>query len=96
MHARITRVQIAAGKIEEARARVKDLLPEIKSVPGLKEFVNVLRDDGGGVVIALYNSKADLDASTPRVKEIWGGLADLLSAAPDSEEYEVENRELID
>ncbi len=96
MHARITRVQIAAGKNEDERARVKDLLPDIKSIPGLKEFVNVIKDDGGGVVIALYNSKADLDASTPRVKEIWGGLADLFSAAPESEEYEVENRELID
>ncbi len=96
MHARITRFQVAAGKIEETRARVKDLLPEIKSVPGLKEFVNVLRDDGGGVVIALYNSKADLDASTPRVKEIWGGLAELLATAPEAEEYEVENREIIE
>ena len=96
MHARITRVQVAVDKIEEARGRIADLLPEIKSIPGLKEFINVIKDDGGSVVIALYNSKADLDAASPRVQKIWGGLADLFSSAPEAEEYEVENREIIE
>ncbi len=96
MHARITRVQVAVDKIEEARARVAGLVPEIRSIPGLKEFINVIRDDGGGVVIALYNSKEELDAATPRVSEIMSGMAGLFSSPPTSEAYEVDSHEIID
>ena len=96
MHARITRVQVAVDKIEEARAKVAGLLPEIRSIPGLKEFINVVNDDGGGVTIALYNSKEELEAATPRVSEILSGLAGLFTSAPTSEAYEVDTHEVID
>ncbi len=96
MHARITRVQVAADKIDEARAQIAALVPEIRSLPGLKEFINVIKDDGGGVAIAIYNSKAELDAATPRVSEILSGMASLFTAAPSSEAYEVDIHETIE
>ncbi len=96
MHARITRVQVAVDKIEEARTQIAGLVPELRSIPGLKEFINVIKDDGGGVAIAIYNSKAELDAATPRVSEILSGMASLFTAAPSSEAYEVDIHETIE
>ena len=90
MYARVSRYRMKEGSFDEAVRMVDSMRPQIKAIPGIHDWLNVGRaEDGSGVVIALYNSKADADAALPRAKEIWAQFADHLAAEPEVEGYDV-------
>ncbi len=95
MYVRVTRFANKPDKIDEAQALAQKLLPDIKSIPGLKVFINAQRDDGKGVTIALYSSKEAADAAHPKAKDLWSRFGDLWLTPPDSEDYKVRMLEVI-
>lgn len=95
MYIRVTRFEDKPDKIKEAQALAEELLPEIKKIPGLKEFINAQRDDGKGVTIAVYASKHDADAAAPKAQAFWRQFTEMWASAPVSEEYEVRIREVM-
>lgn len=95
MYIRVTRFEDKAENIKEARALAQKLVPEIKQIPGLKEFINAQHDDGKGITIAVYASQADAEAALPKANELWSRFADMWASPPVTEEYEVRIHEVI-
>ncbi len=96
MYIRVTRFEDKVDKIDEARALAWRLIPEIRQISGLKEFINAQRDDGSGVTIAVYASQADAEAAGPKAKELWSRFSNVWASPPVTEEYEVRIHEVID
>ncbi len=66
------------------------MLPgELKSVPGLKQFIDLTREGGSGLTIAIYESKEAADAALPKLREILGHFHDMRTSLPVVTEYEV-------
>ncbi|MSU88570.1 hypothetical protein GE300_02920 [Rhodobacteraceae bacterium 2CG4] len=89
MYARITRYQIKSGHIDAAKAQAEAMKADIMALPGIKRFVNAIRDDGSGYIVTLVSSQAEAEASLPRVREIWGKMAEHLDGMPTPEGFDV-------
>jgi hypothetical protein len=87
MYARITRYEVAADKIAEAHEIADGALPSIRRFPGLKAFTNLMRDDGKGLIVAVYENKAAAGAAAPLVRQYWAKFASVLLVAPRLQEF---------
>jgi quinol monooxygenase YgiN len=88
MFARVTTFKVEPSRLGELEAKIKQMVPRAKALPGMVDAWGVWRGDGQGVVVAVYRSKADADAAVARIQAIWGDLAGLLSGAPKTDTYE--------
>ena len=89
MHVRVTHYRVKPGRVDEAVAGRDELMPEIERIPGLKRYMNLWNDDGTGLVVAVYESKAAAEASAETAKAMWSRLSDLLE--PDFSVQEFAN-----
>ena len=90
MYARVSRYQMKSGSFEEAQRMVEAIRPQIKAIPGMRDWLNVGRaDDGKGVVIALYDSKEAADAALSSAVKIWAQFSEHLVNQPEVEGYDV-------
>jgi hypothetical protein len=88
MFARVTTFKVEPSRLGELEAKINQMAPRAKALPGMVDAWGVWRGDGQGVVVAVYRSKADADAAVARIQAIWGDLAGLLSGAPKTDTYE--------
>jgi hypothetical protein len=88
MYARVTSFEVDPSRLDELPAKIKQLQPAAKALPGIVDIYAAWRADGQGVLTAVYRSKADADAAVPRLQILWGALAGLLSAAPRTDVYD--------
>jgi hypothetical protein len=88
MYARVTTIKVDPARLGELPAKIKDLSPAAKGLPGVIDIYAAWRGDGQGTVVAVYNSKADADAAAAKIQAIWGTLADLLKGAPATDAYD--------
>ena len=88
MYSRISHYQMNPANTDDVVALMPDLKEKISQVPGLVSCTSSWREDGQGCSIAVYESKEAADAAASKVSEIWGGLAQYLTAAPTAVEYE--------
>jgi hypothetical protein len=88
MYARVTTIRVDPARLGELPAKVKEMGPAAKALPGVIDVYAAWRADGQGAVVAIYNSKADADAAAAKIQAIWGTLAGLLKAAPTTDAYD--------
>jgi hypothetical protein len=88
MYARVTSFKIDPSRLGELDAKVKQMMPRAKALPGMVDAYGAWRGDGQGVVVAIYRSKADADAAVARIQAIWGDLVGLLVSAPRTDTYD--------
>jgi hypothetical protein len=88
MYARVTSFKVDPARTPELAAKVKEMGPRAKALPGMIDAYAVWRGDGQGVIVALYRSKEDADKAVERIQALWGDLASLLSGAPRTDVYE--------
>jgi len=82
MHARISRAKIKPGQrpeIEQICARLRD---ENLNLPGVKYWMNFITDDDEVIIIGVFPTAAERDASAKENQKRWGGAAHLLEAHP--------------
>ena len=89
MYARVTKYQLKPGHVEAATKLADSMKSDIMALPGIRQFLNVVREDGEGYIIALVSSQAEAQDSLPRVKEIWGRMAEHLAEMPTPEGFDV-------
>ncbi len=89
MYARITRYRMKPGSVETAKAMLNELKPQIMSLPGIKNFINVMNEDGNGCVVAVVESKEVSDSNQDRVQALWSQFADHLAEPPEMNGYDV-------
>ena len=89
MFSRVTPYQLKDGEHDAAIVTMNEMKADIMALPGLKQFINVLGEDGKGYVISVVESKEASDANMERVKALWGRMGPHLAAMPTPEGGEV-------
>lgn len=89
MFARITKYRMKPESVDTATAMLEQLKPQIMSLPGLLNFINVMNADGSGVVISVVESQAISDANQDKVAALWAQFGDHLAGPPEAEGYNV-------
>jgi hypothetical protein len=90
VYARVTTFAVKPEKEDEAAQLAIHLLPaKLRTVPGLKQFIDLTREGGSGLTIAIYESKEVADAALPKLREILGRFQDMRTSLPVVTEYEV-------
>jgi hypothetical protein len=82
MFARVTPYQLKSGEREAALATLQEMKADILALPGLKQFINVLGEDGSGYVISLVESEEISDANAEKVRALWGRMGPHLAEMP--------------
>jgi hypothetical protein len=88
MYARITTTQANPDRMDEMLGKIDEIKVQIKALPGIVSSYTFWRSDGQGVTIAVYEDQAAADAASEKIKVIWGGLAEFLTAAPSVEAFD--------
>jgi hypothetical protein len=88
MYVRVTNFKVDPSRLPELSAKIKELGPRAKALPGMIDAYAAWRADGQGVLVAIHQSKESADAAVARIQAIWGNLAGLVSGAPRTDAYE--------
>jgi quinol monooxygenase YgiN len=88
MYARITTFKVDPARLDDLAAKIGEMAPRAKALPGLVDAYCSWRGDGQGVMVAVYRSKADADAAVGRIQALFGSVVGLLSGAPNTDTYE--------
>src|SRR5258707_15319164 len=88
MYARVTNFKVDPSRLPELSAKVKEMGPRAKALPGMVDAYAAWRADGQGVVVALYESKEAADRAVTRIPALWGDLVGLVRGGPRTEAYE--------
>ena len=67
MYARVTSFKVDPSRLGELSAKIKEMQPAAKGLPGIVDIYAAWRGDGQGVVTAIYRSKADADAAVAKI-----------------------------
>jgi len=92
MYARVTSFKVDPSRLPELSAKIEEMRPRAKALPGMVDAYAAWRADGQGVVVALYENKEAADRAVARIQALWGNLAGLLSGAPRTDAYETAER----
>ena len=97
MYARITTYTCKPGYVDDGISVAKGLLPRIKALPGLKEFICTGRmSDGKCMTISLYDSRSNLEAAAPKLNKLWRRFDHVLDSTPEPEVYTIFIHETVD
>ncbi|NJO22963.1 MAG: hypothetical protein HC868_08445 [Sphingomonadales bacterium] len=88
MYARVTSFKVDASRLDELPAKIKQMQPLVRALPGIVDIYIAWRADGQGAVTAIYRTKAEADVAVARIQALWGALAGLLQAAPRTDAYD--------
>ena len=88
MYVRVTSFKVDPSRLPELSAKIEEMGPRAKALPGMIDAYAAWRADGQGVLVAVYQCKQAADAAVARIQAIWGHLAGLVSGAPRTDAYE--------
>jgi len=89
MFARISRYRMKPESVDAAMALLNELKPQIMSLPGMLNFINVMNEDGSGYVVSVVESEEISNANQDKVQAIWARFADHLAEPPVIEGFNV-------
>ncbi len=90
MFARVTRFKMKESSVDAAKALMLGMESDVMALPGMKQFINVMNDDGAGYVVAMVSDRATSEANTDRVGALWARFAEHLEAMPVPEGFDVQ------
>lgn len=90
MFARVTHYKMKSGSIDAARDLMHSLKDQIMALDGMKQFINVMKDDGSGYVISMVESEATSDANADKVRALWANFGPHLESMPVPEGFDVQ------
>jgi len=88
MYARITSFKVDPARTSELALKSAQLQGRARAIPGLASAYAAWREDGQGLLIALYEDKAAADRAVGRLQALWGNLAGLVNAPPRVDVYD--------
>lgn len=88
MYARVTRFKVDPARLPEVAEKIKVMGAVTKSLPGMVSAHCAWREDGQGVLVAVYKSKAAADAAVGKIAAVWGDLVGFLVAAPQTDTFD--------
>jgi heme-degrading monooxygenase HmoA len=89
MYAKVTRYRTKPGMAAEAVALMEQMKGQIMSLPGLKQFLNIMDEDGAGYVIGIWTDKEAAYANADREEQMWAAYSDHLEPVEAAQGHEV-------
>ncbi|WP_299839184.1 hypothetical protein [uncultured Paracoccus sp.] len=89
MFARVTIYRLKPGALAAATDLQNSVHSQIMGLPGLRQFINLVNEDGQGYVISLSDSAAIANANSALIAEIWKAFAPHLEGPPTPGGYDV-------
>ncbi len=83
MYASVIEGKAKPGMTDALVAAVRDKLPEIAQLAGIKQLVSIDLGNDEGLTLVIYESQEAQEAATPRATEILGGMAEFYAAPPN-------------
>ena len=89
MFARITRVHVKPGRLDDFIAYRNSREPILKTLQGLRQIIGLSGKDGEYFVIALYESETHAETSLKDAGKFWFKISDLIEGSTDVRTYDV-------
>ncbi len=89
MYAQVTRFRVKPGQLDAAKQVRDEVEPLIGAVPGIRQHLTLLDEDGAGMVVAIRDGGEPTEETRAKIAEIWSRFADLFDGEPQREQYEV-------
>ncbi len=89
MYARVTNYKMKPGSREAATKVMEGLREQILALPGIVKFINVMKDDGTGVVVALSTNQTMDEETAARVQALWSNFMEFLESPPERGDFHV-------
>ena len=67
MYVRVTSFKVDPSRLPELSAKIEEMGPRAKALPGMVDAYAAWRADGQGVLVAIYESKETADAAVARI-----------------------------
>ena len=91
MYARITRMKVAADRLDDVKAQLGDVKGSVSGIPGLKYWFSASDEASGeGIAIAIYDSKGSADAAAGAARDLVASFGHLFSSPPEVAKFEVD------
>ncbi len=87
MFTRVSTFKCDAGRLDEVATLVDKLAPVMKQVPGIVHSSVSWRDDGSGVIVAIYESETKAAAAVETIQAVWAEALTLLTEPPQIATY---------
>lgn len=87
MFARITSYKMKPGSRAAATDVMNGLRGEVLSLPGMVRFINVMKDDGSGLVIALTTNETADEATNAKIAKLWSNFGEFIEEPIKREDY---------
>ncbi len=87
MYARVTTFQSDPSKIDEMNEIRNSIKSQLANVAGLSVAFAAWNDDGGGSVMAVYESQEAAEAAKDQIASLWGQLGEVLTGPPTAVGY---------
>ncbi len=89
MFARMTRVHVKPGRLDDFIAYRNSREPMLKTLQGLRHIIGLSGEDGECFVIALYESQAHAESSLTDVGKFWFKISNFIEGSADVRTYDV-------
>ena len=89
MHISIASYQFKPDKYDEMMDFARSILPELRQIKGFRQIVFVRTGETTSATHALYDSKADAEAATPKIQALFGRMKEFVTAPPSRATYDV-------
>ena len=89
MFARITRLHIKPGRLDDFIAYRNSREPILKTLQGLHQIIGLSGKDGEYFVIALYESETHAKSTLTDVGKFWFKISDFIEGSADVRTYDV-------
>ena len=91
MYARISRLKVKAGRLDDLLAFRDGRKQELEKLQGLKYMLGLSGQDSEYLVVAIYESETDAqsDRAMNTAGEFWFKIGDLIEGKPDVRSYDV-------
>ena len=89
MYAQVTSFKIKPDQLAAAKQVRDDVDSMIRAVPGIKQHLTLLGEDGAGMIIAIRDGGEPSEETKAKIGEIWNCFTGLFESEPQRENFEV-------
>lgn len=90
MHISMVTYQHKPEKWDEMVEFGKSVIPELRKIPGYRQIVMVRTGESTSATFGIYDSQEQAEAATPKVREIFGRMAEFLTAPPERQTADID------
>ncbi len=87
MYTRVSLFQFDANRLDEIAAKLSEVEPAIKKIPGIITAYICWRGDGQAVSFAVYPSESHAEQALAQVQAVWSDVSEMLVGSPQTEIY---------